>query len=245
MDRSGEDPCCSHRLYQRDELDGLVPTGLCCCPAGMIHMHDCPMTLGLECTHFARQAEPPAACEALEIERKHELLMQDYLTPAYGLRVRSLGPGENAYEQRKRELEEALLGEASGNEEEPEEDFSAYEAERDQLIERRRRREEVRARPEAQSREERARDRARMGIKTVVEKARDAVAIKGNVNTSRVDAIELPSKSGRPARRRHGRRRKSGVAAAGAEAAPASGGAKPRQRRRRRRRRKPRHPPAP
>ena len=242
MDRSGEDPCCSHRLYQRDELDGVVATQLCLCPAGMVHMHDCPMTMGLECAHFEQRTEPPGASEALEMERIHDRLMEDYLTPAYRIRVRSLAPGESAYQRRKRELEEAFLDAASRSGEDPAEDVAAYEAERDRLIELRKQREEVRARQEERSREQRARERARMGIKTVVEKARDAVALKGNVNTSRVDDVELPAKPPRPTRRRHRRRRRTGGPGPRPDVAPASGEAKPR-RRRRRRRRKPHNPP--
>jgi len=233
-----EEPRCTNQMVVR-EFGSPEPTQVCSCAAGLIHMHDCPVSLGLPCLHFDEGSSE--ALEREQVERSRGRLMDDYLTRTYFHRVRSLAPAGDPILRRREELyafyatvelDEAELA-GQGDEE--------YERERERLIDLRKKREEARAQREERTREERARERARLGIKTVVEKAREAVENQGNIASSVVDDIKLPDS--KPRRRR--RRRKPGgerAPAAGAGHAPQNkdaspGGEKPKRRRRRRRRR--------
>ncbi|MDH3591401.1 MAG: hypothetical protein OER88_05955, partial [Planctomycetota bacterium] len=181
-------------------------TLVCRCEAGFIHMHDCPVTMGLTCIHYQPLEGEPDPVSAVEAEALHEQLMSDYMSRTYVHRVRSLGPERDGWVSLRAEIA-ARYDDAEEAREEPvesEADIEAYEVERDRLIARRKEREEVRREREERSREERAKERARMGIKTVVEKARDSVATHGNVASSVVDDVDLPA----PTRKKRRRRRR-------------------------------------
>jgi len=216
-----ESPVCAHQVHVEGPDHETELGQVCVCEAGLIHMHDCPVALGLRCRHFA---EPSDAFERLSLrdyDLLHGRLMADYLQRSYVHRVRSLDPEtRDAWQVRRRELAALYVDEPEAEPAAVEREDQEYEEERDRLIARRKEREAIRKEREEKTREEKARERARMGIKTVVEKAQESVAAQGNVASSYLDAIELPSA---PAKKRRRRRRKSG---SGAGAAP-DGGATP------------------
>ena len=235
MAEAAGDPRCKHQLHY-DGGGYLEPSSICSCPAGLVHMHDCPVTLGLPCVHHADHGGEPTRAPAAELDSLHGRLMEDFLSQAYRHRVRSLQPQGDAWMRRRDELAE--LHEAGGAAEsadgEPSERQQAederYEREKERLIAQRKQREEQRAAQEEKIREELAAERARRGIKTVVERARESVAAQGNVATSWLDAVELPG--GATRRSRRGRGRKGGGGAG--DAAPAEAGGTGRKRGRRR-----------
>jgi len=242
MDPVEAPPSCVNQILVRELSGRLEPTQICSCAAGLIHMHDCPVTLGLPCQHF-HPGTASSGVTVQEAEQVHDRLMQDYLTRPYAHRVRSLSPAGNPWHRRREELY-AFYATVELEGEAPEQDDEDYERERDRLIELRRQREEIRKEREERTREEKARERARLGIKTVVEKAQEAVATQGNVMSSVVDDLQLPEQQTRPRRRRRrrgpGRPGDAPGAAAGEGGAGAESPAAPRKRRRRRRRRGPR-----
>lgn len=249
-------PRCAHQIHVAAEREGVEPSLICSCPAGLIHMHDCPLEAGLACAHFVGLESEPEAIRPLDAERLREELMDVYLSRPYRHRVQSLSGRATPWQQRRE-----MLAHRYAEPDEPDptsDDLDAYERERDHLIALRKEREEARQAREERTREEKARERARMGIKTVVERARDAVAAQGNHHESLLDEKESAKgerpESGPKRRRRRGRRggaRARGRAQkdaapppAAGEAGPADGGTAPKKRRRRRRR-KPRRPPGP
>lgn len=226
-----------HHVHTAARRGDPEPTLVCRCPGGLIHMHDCPVMNGRECRHFE-----PGAGEPVDLARYDEIhgeLMEDFLSRPYAHRIRILSVDEDAWTRRRRALEEHYAAEAE--ETLAEEDLTPdqaerYEKEKERLIEQRKRREEARAEREAKTREEKARERAKMGIKTVVERAQESVAARGNVSDSIVDEMPAPQ-GGKKKKRRRRRRRKDEK---GEGSAPKSGeGAPKRRRKRRRRRRKP------
>jgi len=192
-------------------------------------MYDCPVAAGLGCVHFEEAEGDPTDLPMLEYERLHDGLMADYLSRVYTHRVRSLAPEGSAWTKRQAELA-AFYGEEDGADV-SEADLEAYEKERDALIAQRKRREEERAARAERSKEQKALERAKMGIKTVVEKAQEAVAAQGNVASSVVDELKLPGKGPRMRRRP---RPKPAEQTSGERPNP-----DPKKKRRRRRRRKP------
>ena len=216
-------------------------------------MHDCPVSLGLECVHFGERTGNAVAMPEREVEDLHARLMEDYLTRSYHHRVRSLAPAGDSWHRWRDELARAYAEEADAEakddaasdaeaKDDAASDDEAYEREKERLIAQRKRREEERERRRAANKDVAA-ERARHGIKTVVEKAQETVADRGNVATSYLDDIELPKKSraGRPGRRR--RRGSEGGEPPSAQAKPQPKAARegapdrPRPKRRRRRRR--------
>ena len=236
-------PRCANQIHVRGERGAVEGGPICSCAAGLIHMHDCPVTAGLDCTHFRPLGDDPPALDLKEAEDLRERLMQDYLSRPYYHRVRSLAPAGNPWARRKEELyafySNVELGKDQGRSIEAEDE--SYERDRDRLIEQRKKREAVRAEREERTREERATERARLGIKTVVEKAQEAVAAQGNVASSFLDEVKLPPGEKKP-RRRRGRRKGPSKATGDKPAGPpkpraeATGEPKKRKRRRRRRR---------
>jgi hypothetical protein len=212
-----EGPRCANQVHERAGGRPPEPTQVCSCGAGLIHMLDCPVQLGLPCAFFRTlEAEPPAL-DPLAADDLHTRLMQDYLSRAYYHRVRALAPAGDPWQRRREELYAFyatvdLGGAEAGDDEE------SYERERERLIELRRQREEARREREELTREEKARERARLGIKTVVERAQEAAALQAS----------LAGPSPEPE-------------AQGAGGAEAEGGAPPPRRSRPRRR--PRRPP--
>jgi hypothetical protein len=234
---------CKHLIHHSEERGRAAPSNVCSCPAGLIHMYDCPVSLGLECVHFGERTDEVAAFPEREFEELHARLMEDYLTRSYYHRVRSLAPEGDSWHAWRDELArayaedvEAEAGEAAARDDE------SYEREKERLIEQRRRRDAEREQRRTASKDAAAAERARHGIKTVVEKAQETVADRGNVATSYLDDIELPkkSRSGRGGGRRRG---SGGGGPSGGDTTPkpkpAAEGAseRPRPRRRRRRRR--------
>jgi hypothetical protein len=226
MEEAGEHLRCVHLVHAAGARGEPEPTLLCSCPAGLIHMHDCPVSMGRACVHFAPRAGAPAATPAAELEVLHDRLMEDFLTRPYFARVRALAPGGGGRLERRRALEEDYAAFLRDVEDESEVGGSDadYERERERLREQRRRAEEARA-----GREQGldAAERARRGIKTVVERAQETVAASGNVASSYVDAIELPGNDpsgGAGARegvkRRRRRRGKRGGGGGGAPPSP-------------------------
>jgi len=275
MADSADRPGCLHHVHVTVSRGEPEPSLVCSCAAGLIHMHDCPVLLVLPCIHFRESEEPEQTLDMRSFDKLHSELMEDFLSRTYVHRIRGLATGADSWDRHRDDLlhRYAAEWEEEASDEVTPEDEERYEAERDRLIERRRKREEERREREQKTREERARERAKMGIKTVVEKARDSVAVRGNVSESIVDDLKLPEGEGgaRPKRRRRRRRkgpagdkgrapqgqprsdRGSGQPAGsagegGSSGAGGEGAGKPKRRRRRRRRKppgdKPSGPPA-
>jgi hypothetical protein len=255
MADSADRPGCLHHVHVTVPRGDPDPSLVCSCPAGLIHMHDCPVLLGLDCVHFRASEQAELLLDDRDFDKLHSELMQDFLSRTYAHRVRSLAAVSDAWELRREDLlrRYAEEWEDEGDGEVTPEEEERYVTERERLIERRRVRDQERAEREQKSREEKAVERAKMGIKTVVEKARESIAARGNVSESMVDDLELPPGEARGNSKRRRRRRKSGAPdakrAAGGGAAespggpPAAapdsggeGGGKPKRRRRRRRR---------
>jgi len=251
MDHVEDAPGCAHHVHIPGGRLGSEPTLVCSCPAGLIHMHDCPVMLGLECCHLRPAADPTEVAPA-DYERLHAALMDVFLSRSYVHRIRGLAPAGDDWQRRRDLLGAEYADQAPGDADEPlaPDEIQHYEEERDRLISLRKKREERERERQERSREERARERARMGIKTVVEKAVDAVAATGNVASSVVDDMKLEGEPGTKKKKRRRRRRKGkgggGPAAGGQprrESPKGDGGGRPKgapkRRRRRRRRRKP------
>jgi len=249
MEPGAEAPRCANQIHVAGPRGSAEPTSVCSCAAGLIHMHDCPVTMGLPCVHFKEAVEPPPPLSAADAEDAHGRLMTDYLSRMYFHRIRSLAPAGNPWHRRREELyafyATVELGGAPG--EDGEDDDAGYEQERERLLELRRQREQARKEREEKTREERALERARLGIKTVVEKAQEAVAAQGAPAESFLDHVELPPKKPKRRRKRRGRGDDGPApgpphdpAAAEGSAAPPDGGRPggPRTRKRRRRRRR-------
>lgn len=253
MEPQGAGPRCSNQVYVCIEGETPEPTQVCSCSAGLVHMLDCPVDMGLACAFFRELAGAPAVVDPGVADDLHTRLMNDYLSRTYYHRVRGLAPAGDPWHRRREELY-AFYATVELEGAEAADDEEGYERERERLLVQRQKREEARKAREALTREERAKERARLGIKTVVEKAQEAVALQGNVRESMVDDLQLPApEAARKRRRRRGRRRPGedggGAEAAGREqmerpetaaggeagAEPAPGGG-PRRRRRRRRR---------
>lgn len=143
MPEGTESPRCAHQAHLRGERGAAEAQPFCSCPAGLIHMNDCPVTLGLPCVHFRPLEGAPAVAGAKEIDETFGLLMEDYLTRAYYHRVRALSPTPDAWQQRRERLagEYAALGMDAPDEAMEE---SEYESEKGRLVENRRRRWEER-----------------------------------------------------------------------------------------------------
>ena len=243
MVEEGPHLSCKNLIHRTEERGRAAPSHICSCPAGLIHMHDCPVSIGLECVHFSERTDAAVAVPEREVEDLHARLMENYLTRAYYHRVRSLAPGGDSWHAWRDELARAYAEDSDGEtREDAAPDDESYEREKERLIAERRRRDEEREQRKAAGKDAAA-ARARHGIKTVVEKAQETVADRGNVATSYLDDIELPKKSraGRPGRRR--RRGSEGGEPPSAQAKPQPKAARegapdrPRPKRRRRRRR--------
>jgi hypothetical protein len=264
MGPEDDEPRCANQAHVRVERDESEPTNVCSCPAGLIHMQDCPVTLARECTHFREPNEEVRALPPVEFEQLHAELMEDYLTRPYVHRVRSLAPDEDGWERYRRELGERYCG-ADSEESEidaPEEvDDSGYERERERLLAQRRKREQVRMEREEQEKREkteRAREKAERALREAEERrARERTAQKEAAEAARE---EEGARTAQPRSRRRRRRRRTpgeqaapraGAAPAGEGGAreqggprkpagpgrpPAADGEKPRRKRRRRRR---------
>ncbi len=246
MSRQDEVPGCRHHIHVAEQRAQATPTHLCSCPGGLIHMHDCPVLNGLSCVHFAAPEGPPAPLSEREHEALRQRLMEDFLDQTYRHRIRALSPAGSAWQRRRAELLEhyrdLLEGDRAAQADPTPEEQESYEREKETLIAQRRLRDEERRQREEKTKEERAQERARMGIRTVVERARDTIEAQGNVAASMLDPASPPpaapepppggaAREGGPRRRR---RKRKGAAPAPA-AAPEAGG-EPRRRRRRRRR---------
>ena len=83
---------CEHLVFETDERRRPVPSDLCSCAAGLIHMHDCPVSMGRECVHFKEREGEGALDPEVDHEELRTRLMDDYLSLAYRHRVRSLDP---------------------------------------------------------------------------------------------------------------------------------------------------------
>ena len=201
---------CEHLVFEPDERRRPVPSDLCSCPAGLIHMHDCPVSMGCGCVHFKERDGEGVLDTEIDPEELHTRLMADYLSLAYRHRVRSLDPAGDPWAERRLNLEEhyALMERDQPDAPEtaagvmPEE---AYEREKEYQLAQRRKREADREQRRLDSQE-----RARRGIKTVVERAQETVAEHGNVASSYLDELDAPAdpQSGRRRRGRGGRRRR-------------------------------------
>jgi hypothetical protein len=187
-------------------------------------MLDCPVDMGLPCAFFRALEGQPSAVDMRTADDIHSRLMQDYLSRAYYHRIRSLAPAGDPWNRRREELY-AFYATVELEGGELPDDEEGYERERERLIGLRKEREEVRRQRDEMTREEKARERARLGIKTVVERAQEAVALQAG------QAPPAPEEGG----------------ALGPEepAAPADPGPERRGRRRRRRRRRSGGPPGP
>jgi len=207
MEAQEAGPRCSNQVYVCIEGETPEPTQVCSCSAGLIHMLDCPVDMGLSCAFFRELAGAPAVVQPAAADELHSRLMSDYLSRTYYHRVRGLAPAGDPWHRRREELY-AFYATVELEGAVVDDDEEGYERERERLLALRQRREEARKAREALTREERAKERARLGIKTVVEKAQEAVAAQGNVRESVVDDLKLPgAEAPRKRRRRRGRRR--------------------------------------
>ena len=209
---------CEHLVFQPDERRRPVPSDLCSCPAGLIHMHDCPVSMGRECVHFKEREGEGVLVPEVDFEELRTRLMDDYLLLAYRHRVRSLDPAGDPWAERRINLEEHYALMERDQPDPPEQapgvmPDEAYEREKEHLLEARRKREADREQRRLDSAE-----RARRGIKTVVERAQETVAEHGNVASSYLDELDAPAdvQGGQRRRGRGGRRgRGSGEGEAG------------------------------
>ena len=221
MGLQAESPRCNFQVYLRAESDGPEPSEVCSCPAGLIHMHDCPVTLGLECVHFTRIEAEPEGIDAVAYSDCHERLMGDFLSRLYFHRIRSLAPKGDAWHERQAELAERYKGIEPEPDDAPDEISAEFEAERARLLAIRRKREEQRQEREEQERQEkqrRARERAERALKEA--EARAAKRLRS-----------APVK-----KRRHPRKKTTGAPEDAAPNAETAATDKPRKKRRRRRR---------
>jgi len=207
-------PRCSNQVHAHAGDGRPEPTQVCSCAAGLIHMLDCPVELGLPCAFFRQLEGPPVSLDFQAADELHSRLMHDYLSRAYYHRVRALAPAGDTWHRRRAELY-AFYATVDLGGAEPVDDEEGYERERERLLGLRKEREEVRKQRDEMTREEKARERARLGIKTVVEKAQEAVALQGGpVAPEEPDAGGARGQgggppAGSPRRRRRRRRRRS------------------------------------
>jgi hypothetical protein len=192
-------------------------------------MLDCPVDMGLPCAFFRALEGAPAALDARAADEVHSRLMHDYLSRAYYHRIRSLAPAGNPWHRRREELYAFYATVELEGGEEPD-DEEGYDREKERLIGLRKEREEFRRQREEMTREEKAKERARLGIKTVVERAQEAVALQAGMapmpapEEGGARGPEAPPPGNEPGqperrgRRRRRRRRRSG----GPPAPPAS-----------------------
>lgn len=248
MGSQDDSPLCAHQVHTRTEGIGVEPALVCSCPAGLIHMHDCPLVAGLSCLHHEEPAEVPRTLEAHDFEKLHAELMEDFLTRPYYHRVRSLAPAGDPWQERRRELaerfpvaeaEEETAPDADGA---PDEVDETYRAERERLLRQRRKKEEQRKEREEQEQREKA-ERARARLEEALRKA-EARAAREKPDSPAARTEETPKRG----RRRRGRRRTSKASGSAPEPSGATPGprekgeredGKQQRRRRRRRRRKP------
>jgi hypothetical protein len=186
-------------------------------------MLDCPVDMGLPCAFFRALEGAPPAVDPAHADELHSRLMHDYLTRTYFHRIRALAPAGDPWQRRREELY-AFYATVELEGGEMPDDEEGYERERERLIGLRKEREEARQQREEMTREEKAKERARLGIKTVVERAQEAVALQGGA-----EALPAPEEGG----------------AGGPDAAEAPAPPEGRRRRRRRRRRRSGGPPGP
>jgi hypothetical protein len=156
VDETVEELRCVHRIYLRVEGTEVVPASICSNPAGLVHMHDCPVAAGRECAHHEPLEGDSEAVTPQEFEDLHERLMDDFLTRTYHHRVRSLSPRGHPWLVAR----ERTHARYTGEEEQPEEQDEAeralarYEKEADRLRTLRRKREETRRLKEEQEKKE-------------------------------------------------------------------------------------------
>ena len=249
-----ESPRCNHQVRVA-EGGRAEPSLVCDCPAGLIHMYDCPVTLGLRCIHFGDDGFPPEAVEVRVHAELHERLMADYLSRVYAHRVRSLDP--NGDDWHRRQVELAMVYEAFEPEADdaPDEVSEAYERERERLLKIRRKREEQRQAREEEEKRARA-ARARAHAERLAREAERRAAARARQPRARPKRQPAPEGAGGapgggegpPKRRRRRRSKPRGAgapeglnpaASEGRKERPGGDESKPRTRRRRRRRRKP------
>lgn len=229
-------PRCANQVHAHMGGGRPEPIQVCSCAAGLIHMLDCPVELGLPCQFFRALEGAPTALDAPAADEVHSRLMHDYLSRTYYHRIRSLAPAGNPWLRRKEELY-AFYATVELEGREPDDNEEGYERERERLCGLRREREEARAEREQMTREEKARERARLGIKTVVERAQEAVALRSTPAAEEPPAEDAGGAGGEEAP-------PPPEAAPSSEDAPREDGPR-RRRRRRRRRRSGGGPPAP
>lgn len=170
-------PRCANQVHAHAPGQRPEPTQVCSCSAGLIHMLDCPVDLGLPCAFFRALEGPPASVDFAAADELHSRLMQDYLSRTYFHRIRALAPAGDPWQRRREELY-AFYATVELEGEEPFDDEEGYERERERLVGLRKEREAERAQRDEMTREEKAKERARLGIKTVVERAQEAVALQ-------------------------------------------------------------------
>jgi hypothetical protein len=92
MEPEGGTPRCANQLHVGMDGAAPEPAPLCACAAGLIHMHDCPVAMGLECVYFRPLEGEPEVTSVTEEEEVRGRLMSGYLSRSYFHRVRSLAP---------------------------------------------------------------------------------------------------------------------------------------------------------
>ncbi len=216
-------PRCVNQVHSHGGGQRPEPTQICSCSAGLIHMLDCPVDMGLPCAFFRALEGAPASVDFAAADELHSRLMNDYLSRTYFHRIRALAPAGDPWQRRREELY-AFYATVELEGAEMADDEEGYERERARLVALRQEREEARKQRDEMTREEKAKERARLGIKTVVERAQAAVALQapgpvearpepeggGPGGEETPPAEGPPGQSERRPRRRRRRRRRSG-----------------------------------
>ena len=57
MADSADRPGCLHHVHVKVSRGDPDPSLVCSCAAGLVHMHDCPVLMGLECKYFRASLE--------------------------------------------------------------------------------------------------------------------------------------------------------------------------------------------
>jgi hypothetical protein len=216
MEPSETGPRCANQVHSHVGGERPEPTQVCSCSAGLIHMLDCPVDMGLPCAFFRALEGPPASVDFAAADELHSRLMQDYLSRTYYHRIRALAPAGDPWQRRREELYAFYATVELEGQEQPDNE-EGYERERERLLGLRKEREAERAQRDEMTREEKAKERARLGIKTVVQRAQEAVALQAPCPVETPPAPEeggpggegpLTPESTEPRRRRRRRRRR-------------------------------------
>ena len=89
---------CLHNVHREPLGKGIEPeaTDLCSSPIGMVHMYDCPLSMGRTCTYYEAAGTEREVLDDDAVVGRRNALHMDYLRWNYRRRVRSLGQDRDA-----------------------------------------------------------------------------------------------------------------------------------------------------